>query len=471
MRNGSEVTTEMDIITVKEIVEATGGNLLCGDPAREIRGVSTDSRTVGTEDLFVPLIGEVHDAHKFLGQVIERGCRVIVLSDETALPEGRGDLNAVLVPDTLKALQNLSKYYLDKIGVRRVAVTGSVGKTTTRDMIYYICSEKFVTGRPQKNYNNTVGVPLTIFTFDSSMEVAVFEEGMDHAGMIHEVTEITRPEVAVITNIGISHMEHLGSRENIRKAKMEITDFFGPDNVLVINQSNDMLDKAEIRGPYRVVTAGADGGEDYSVHGIAENGEKGIEFMLDHDGRSYEIALGVPGAHNAVNAALAVAAGVELGVSVEEAVEGLKKLSITGKRLNIRHGNGFTVIDDSYNAAPESMKSAIRTLMSAESGRKIAMLAGMNELGEQSESYHEEVGRFAAESGVTLVAGVGEKAADIVKGAEEAGGNAAWFGSNEELFEALPELLEKGDTVLVKGSNAMRMDLVADRIVGENEVK
>jgi UDP-N-acetylmuramoyl-tripeptide--D-alanyl-D-alanine ligase len=156
---------------------------------------------------------------------------------------------------------------------------------------------------------------------------------------------------------------------------------------------------------------------------------------------------------------------------VEEAVEGLKKLSITGKRLNIRHGNGFTVIDDSYNAAPESMKSAIGTLMSAEGGRKIAMLAGMNELGEQSESYHEEVGRFAAESSVTLVAGVGEKAAAIVKGAKEAGGNAVWFGSNEELFDALPELLEKGDTILVKGSNAMRMELAADKIVGENEVK
>jgi len=398
---------------------------------------------------------------------VENGCRTIVASKEEAAKDIQG-INVILVKDTLAALQALSKDYLGRLDIKVIAVTGSVGKTTTRDMVYYICSEKYKTGRTIGNFNNDIGVPLTIFSLDDTMEVAVLEEGMDHFGEIHRLVDITRPDVGIITNIGISHLENLGSRENILKAKMEITDFFGPDNVLVINESCDLLNRSDIMGTYKVVTAGSEAGEDYSVGDICDLGEDGIEFTLRHEEEERRVKLAVPGAHNAVNAALAAAACAQIGVSMEEAVNGLAKLRLTEKRLSLKEANGIKVIDDTYNAAPDSMKSAITTLVNTKGGRKVVILGGMNELGPDSVSYHEEVGRFAAENGVSLIIGVEEKAKDIVKGALALNkGEALWFDSKDTLYPELKTLIKQGDLVLVKASRTLEMEKVVEKLLSE----
>jgi len=457
----------MNAITVNEIVKATAGKLIDGDGNAEVSGVSTDSRKTGVNDVFFPIVGEVHDAHKFIPQVVENGCRTIVLSEEEAAA-GTDGCNVILVDDTLAALQALAKYYLGKLNVKVIAVTGSVGKTTTRDMVYYICSEKYKTGRTVGNFNNDIGVPLTIFSLDDTMEVAVLEEGMDHFGEIHRLVDITRPDVGIITNIGISHLENLGSRENIRKAKMEITDYFGPDNVLVINESCDLLNRSDIKGTYKVVTAGGDEGEDYHVCDICDLGEDGIKFTLKTLNKERQVVLAVPGAHNAINAALATAACMQIGVSLDQAVKGLANLRLTEKRLSLKEANGIKVIDDTYNAAPDSMKSAISTLVNTKGGRKVVILGGMNELGPDSVKYHEEVGRFAAESGVELIVGIEEKAKDIVKGAESCNkGRALWFESKEKLYPELNSLIEQGDVVLVKASRSLEMEKVVEKLLSE----
>lgn len=478
----------MDQLTIREITDASEGTLLSGDESKSIRNICTDSRAAKEDSLFIPLIGENHDAHDFIPGAYEQGCRAFLVSKEEAAPK---DAAVVLVDDTLKAMQRIARYYLDKIDVRRIAVTGSVGKTTTRDMLYYILSEKYRTGRPEKNYNNLVGVPLTVFQMDGRIEAVVFEEGMDRLGMIHDETWITRPEVGIITNVGISHMERLGSRENIRKAKLEITDFFDEKNTLVINASNDMLAEYKFPGTYKVVRVGfgddsdpsSESGKDsrkkaeksasskapafdYIVTDVKEHGIDGISFTLTHGEEMQEVRLLVPGAHNAMNAALAIA-GAEAfcGISTEEAVRGLSKLDLTGKRLKVRKANGITVIDDSYNAAPESMKSAIRTLEATEASRRVAVFGGMNELGQDSETRHYEIGRFAAEHGVSLVISVGSKARAIYEGARDAGCSAKWYPSNLCLFEELDSMIRRGDVILTKGSNATRMDLVADQLL------
>jgi UDP-N-acetylmuramoyl-tripeptide--D-alanyl-D-alanine ligase len=453
----------MDSITVNEMIRATGGKLLSGSGEAAVSDVSIDSRKVGKDSLFIAIIGEVHDAHKFIPQVVESGCRTLMVSEPESA-EALADCNVILVDDTVMAMQDLARYYLDRINVRRIAVTGSVGKTTTRDMVYYILSEKYVTGRPIANYNSNVGVPLTIFSFDDTMEVAVFELGLENIGDIHRYAEITEPEVGIITNVGISHMENLGSRENIRKAKMEIADFLGPDNMLVINESCDLLNKEDIHGDYKVVSIGYED-EDYVVSDVCDLGERGIEFTLKTGDVERRIALGVPGAHNAINAALAIAACTQFGISIDVACEGLKKLQLTGKRLSVREAHGIKVIDDSYNAAPDSMKSAINTLMNASGTRKVAILGGMNELGSDSRAYHEEIGRYAAEKGVSLFIGVADKARDMVAGAEEGGCRTLWFETKEELYPRLPELLQAGDVVLIKASNSLQMYKVADEII------
>lgn len=456
-------------ITLAEIEKAVDGKILAGSGKEKIAGVCTDSRKAGPQDLFVPLIGEVHDAHKFMPQAAERGCSTFLTAREDAVPCGR-DIKAILVSDTTRALQALAAWYLETLDLKKIAVTGSVGKTSTRDMVYYILKQKFVTGTTAGNFNNDIGVPLTIFSFDDTMEAAVLEVGMDHFGEIHRLVDIIRPDIGIITNVGISHIENLGSRRGILQAKMEIADYFGEKNTLVINSSNDMLRTVDNGGAYEILTVGESSDSDYFVHHVTDRGEMGISYKLTAEGEERTVSLKIPGAHNALNSALAIAACRKLGVTFEEAQRGLSALQLTGKRLTVKEAGGIKVIDDTYNAAPDSMKSALNTLMHTGGIRKIAILSGMNELGEDSREYHREVGCFAAELKPDLLITVGEKAADIAQGAQKTGSiRVLHFDSKDALYPLLDQLLTKGDTVLVKGSRAMEMEQVVSRILKEQE--
>jgi len=412
----------------------------------------------------VPIIGAVHDAHKFLPQVYEAGCRTFLVSDESA-GEAFPDCNVILVEDTTRGMQLLAKYYLEKLNLKKITVTGSVGKTSTRDMVHSILSEKYKTGTTVGNLNSDYGVPLTIFSFDDSMEAAVLEIGMDRFGEIHRLVDMIRPEVGLITNVGISHVENLGSREGILKAKMETVDFFGEENTLVINQSNDMLATVE-SDSYQVIRVGLTPEDDYYVHDIEDHGDKGVDYKLTLESRTYPVHLDIPGAHNALNSAMALAGCRIHGVEIEEGIPGLGNVALTGSRLTIREKDGMKIIDDAYNAAPDSVKSAINTLMSMEGKRKIALLGGMNELGSASAVYHREVGAYAAEKGIDLLITVGEKAFDYVLGAREGLGEdrIRHFAEKEDLYAQAGELFAEGDVVLVKASRGMEFEQIIEKL-------
>ena len=459
----------MNEITIEKIVDATNGKLLSGSKDNVIQEVCTDSRTAKKGDLFVPIIGEVHDAHKFIPQAYERGCRAFLVS-RTEAADGLKDCQIILVGDTTGAVQDLAAVYLEGLGLKKIAVTGSVGKTSTRDMVHAILSEKFRTGTAKKNFNNSIGVPLTIFSFDDSLEAAVLEMGMDHAGEIHRLAEIIRPDIGIITNVGISHIENFADgRDGILKAKMEITDYFGPTNTLVIN--SDMLKKADFSGGYKLIRVGEEPEADYRISDIRDYGEKGIRYTLSAEGKEYEICLHVPGAHNAVNSALAIAGCRQMGVTTEQAISGLAHLELTGKRLAVKEKNGITVIDDTYNAAPASMKSLIDTLVHTDGQRKIAVFAGMNELGAESPKYHREVGEYAGKRDLDLLITVGEKAEDIAVGYRNVKdcGKAVHFDRKEDLYPEIKNLFRTGDVIAVKGSRLMEMEQVAAEILKEQE--
>ena len=471
----------MKAITVKEILQETGGRLLQGSTDRSMKGACIDSRQVQPENGFFAMKGEKTDGHAYLGDVLKKGCRILVISDEEKAPDQsvlgeaglkKEDVSIILVPDTLKALQQLAKYYIAQLPLKKkIAVTGSVGKTSTRDMLYYVASTRYKTGRNEKNYNNEFGLPLTILSFDEDLEVAVLEMGMDSFGEIDTLADIVRPDIAVITTIGISHIENLGSREGIRKAKMEVTGYFTPDSVLVVNQSCDLLQKDMVSGNYRVVTAGNDGKSDFVVSNVCDFGDKGIKYTLDRNHKQYEVALPVPGAHNAMNATLALAAGEILGIDQETAIAGLQNAELTAKRLNIRGKNGIKVIDDTYNAAPESMRSAINTLVATRGIRKVAILSDMKELGPESEKYHREVGAYAGSHRIDFLITVGEQARFIGEGAAPFLGAdcVKHYGSRDDLMKEIRQMIRPGDVVLVKGSRAMEMENVVKKIFEEQE--
>lgn len=468
-------------ITVREITEVTGGRLLQGSMDAYIRGASIDSREVTAENGFFPMKGARVDGHDFLKGVLERGCRTLIISDGTKVPGedvlrelgiAAEEINVVLVEDTLKALQSLAKYYIALLPLKKkIAVTGSVGKTSTRDMLYYVAASKYKTGRNMKNYNNEFGLPLTILSFPEDLEVAVLEMGMDSFGEIDLLADMVRPDMAVITTVGISHIENLGSREGIRKAKMEVTNYFDKDAVLVVNQSCDLLQKEMVQGDYRVITVGNDGKSDFIVSNVCDFGDKGIKYTLDRNHRQYEVNLPVPGAHNAMNATLAIAVGELLGIRPEEAIAGLEGAELTAKRLNIRGRDGIKVIDDTYNAAPESMRSAINTLQATKGLRKVAILSDMKELGPESERFHREVGAYAGEHNVDFLVTVGSDARFIGEGAVDALGaeNVKHYASKEDFMKELHQFIRPGDVVLVKGSRSMEMEKVVKKIFEDKE--
>ncbi|MCI8608901.1 MAG: UDP-N-acetylmuramoyl-tripeptide--D-alanyl-D-alanine ligase [Firmicutes bacterium] len=470
----------MKRLTIEEMLNATGGKLLTGKAESTALGFSTDSRQVEAENGFFALPGENFDGHDFLGKVLERGCRTVVVSDaEKAEKAGvlhrageEEEINVILVENTLKALQDLAKYYLGLLPLKKkIAVTGSVGKTSTRDMLYYIARTKYRTGRNLKNFNNEIGLPLTLLSFDEDLEVAVLEMGMDNFGEIDLLADMVRPDIAVITNIGISHIETLGSREGILKAKMEVTNYFNSESVLVVNQSCDLLSKEKVEGDYQLITVGADGRSDYVVSNVCDFGDKGIKYTLDRNHKQYEIQLPVAGAHNAINGSLAIAACQVLGISVEEAAEGLANAELTDKRLNIRGKNGIKVIDDTYNACPESMRSAINTLVATKGLRKVAILGDMRELGPESKRFHREVGQYAGEKGIDLVIAIGEEAKALAEGSRTAMGmeQVMYFATKEGFMKELPKIIVPGDVVLVKASRTMEMEQIVKKIFEDKE--
>lgn len=460
----------MKQLTVQEIRKATSGTLLAGAEDRMVTGVEMDSRVMKPGDCFFALSGERSDGNDYMEAAFSGGAVCAVATDpvraENAI-KAFPDRAVILVEDAQQALGDLAAYYLTKFQIPKVAVTGSNGKTTTKDMLHAVLSRKYKTHKTPVNRNNLIGLPLTVLSLEEDTEAAVFEMGMDTFGEIHRMAEIVRPDIAVITNVGVAHIERLGSREGILSAKLEIRDFFGPENVLLINDEGDLLNRAAAKGNYKLVTVGRNGKNDFILSDVESSGESGTAFTLEHGESVHRYILPVPGEYNAVNASLAVAAASLLGISPEEAEEGLAAFRPSEKRMDIRGANGIKVIDDTYNASPPAMRAAIDVLMSTKGVRKVAILGDMFELGEKSEEYHREVGRYAAECGVQLFIGVGELSRFACESASEISGaeRTAYFAEKADLESHLEELIGPGDVVLVKGSRGMAMETIVKKIL------
>jgi UDP-N-acetylmuramoyl-tripeptide--D-alanyl-D-alanine ligase len=461
----------MDKIKLSFILKSTGGVLIKGDEDFTVNKVSTDSRKVDGDSLFFPLIGVNHDAHKFLKQVYDNGCKTIAVSDEAWIKEMSiyNDINIIKVDDTLYAMQELAKEYLNTLNVKKISITGSVGKTTTKDLLFSILNSKYKAGRNIGNLNNDIGVPLTIFSFDSSLDAVIIEMGMGYDGHIERLAEIVKPDVAIITTIGSSHIEIHKTREGILKEKLKITDYFDSANTLVVNETCDLLKSQSmdelINGRFKVCTVGNDN-SDFSVKNICDLGALGIEFTLVHLDKEYRIKLPIIGAHNALNASLAIAGAYELGVNVDQAILGLSQLDMTKNRLEIKAKGKFTIIDDTYNASKESMCAALDTLKNIKGKRKIAILGDMYELGEDTSRSHEIVGEYAAETQIDILIAIGENAVDTAEAARQKGGigRVYYFKEKEEVYSLLSDILKKGDTILVKASRGMALEKVVEQI-------
>lgn len=465
----------MDRISLDFILKATGGELISGARDSFVCGVAIDSRKIETDYLFVAIAGENTDGHAYIDSASEKGASCALVSKDV---EAEG-ISLVKVPDTVRALQELSKEYLKTLPMKHIAVTGSVGKTTTRDLLYAAVSSVYKAGKNSGNFNNEIGLPLTIMSFDKTMNVGVMEMGtMGTLGEIDRLADIGRPDVAIITNIGVSHMETLGSRDNILKTKLEITDYFTEDNALIVNVDDDKLSSLDEKDyVFRIIKVGTEKAlkkPDYLVTKVKDNGLDGTSFTLSAGDEKYDVVLPIPGEHNALNAALAIAGAKEMGVSIVDAISGISNMVTTGSRLRIVDVSGFRIIDDSYNAAPASMKAAIKTLVSSDAKRRIAVLGDMNELGTESKNMHFDVGRFVAESKIDVLVTVGKKALWIAEGAEEALSDEDGLKSvirctdAEEAFMELKEILKEGDLVLVKASRSMKLDELVKQIESIN---
>ncbi len=454
-------------MNVDEILKATEGIPAGGNGSGLVTGISTDSRKIRPGDLFIPLTGEKFDGHDYIRGAFEQGAAAALTQREIPGLNGKP---LILVKDTLKALQALAASYRSRFTIPFVGITGSVGKTSTKEMVACALGVKYNVLKNEGNLNNEIGVPLTIFNLNEGHEAAVVEMGMSGFGEISALTAIVRPKVGIITNIGISHIEKLGSRQNILKAKLELLEGLQPDGLLILNGDDVLLSGVKGLLPQRSVSYGLEEGVDYLAFNVKSYGESGVEFDITVEGRDYTVKVPAPGMHNIYNALAAVAAGCELGVPMEDLLQGISRFVPGKMRMNIIKANGLTVINDAYNSSPQSVKAALDVLEELEAGRRVVVLGDMLELGEWSAQAHLETGRQAAGMKLDYIVTSGTCASDIVKGAAEAGFPAerlAAFPDNASTLEYLTKIVQKGDAILVKGSRGMKMEEIVHSLTAE----
>lgn len=445
MRNGR--------ITLRQAAQWCGGRVAPQWQERTFCGANMDTRRLRPGELFVAMTGGARDGHGFAAQAMERGAAAVLAS--SPLPP---EIPALYVEDTLAALQAIAGAYRRTLRLKAIGVTGSVGKTTTKDMIAAALATTLRTQKTPENFNNEIGLPLSVLALEADCEAAVLEMGMNHFGELSRLTRIAQPDIAVITNVGTMHIENLGSREGILKAKLEILEGLRPDGIAVFHGDDDML--APAAAQYHALTFGLREGNDVSAQNIRTEGGK-TRFTALAFGEEIEIELPTVGTHNVLDALCAVAVALRCGVKPERLAAGLASFQGSGMRQRIFARDGVTVIEDCYNAGPESMRAALGVLAQYP-GRRLAVLGGMLELGDYAPQAHYALGREAAQTAQLLLA-YGAGSEETVRGAKDAGLRQAWyFDTHEALAKALRGLLRSGDTLLLKGSRGMRMERVLE---------
>lgn len=438
-----------------EIACAVGGRLDHAMGRELVKGVFTDTRKPINKGIFFCLEGTNFDGHDFAKQAEELGAGAIVARKKIDV-----EIPVIYVTDTVKALNDLASYYRGFFDIPLVGVTGSVGKTTTKDMTSLVLATKFNTIKTQGNLNNSIGMPMTLFSIDESTEAAVIEMGMNHFGEISFLSKVARPTAAIITKIGTSHIENLGSRENIMKAKLEILDGASKDAPLILNRDDDLLSKY-VSQKRRVIFFGIN--DRFSeVRALkVKLGDKSSDFQIEYRSKRYNVHLPVAGMHNVYDALAAFSAGIALGVDLEAAANAFTGYKPTGMRQQIEEIAGITLIEDCYNASPDSVEANLVTLSNMKATRRIAVLGDMLELGDTSEQSHYRCGQSCVKNNVNILFTYGVKSQATVRGAKDAGLRFAYNSDSEtDLARSLATMLLPGDVVLFKASRAMKLENV-----------
>lgn len=443
----------MKAMTLREIANACGGKLISPDNAEEliITDITIDSRTAGNGSLYIPIKGQRFDGHDFISSVFEAGA-VCTLTEKTVENLSKPQ---ILVSSTSDALRDIAEYYRSLFkNLKVIGVTGSSGKTSTKEMIYSVLSEHFNVLKTEGNLNNEIGVPKTIFRLNEEHEVAIIEMGINHFGEMTRLAKIVRPDIAVITNVGTAHLEFLGSRDGILKAKTEMLPFLAEGGTAVLNGDDDKLCTVD-----SVNTSFFGFGENNSIRAekLVQNGIDGTSFTIVTDDIRLDAFVPALGKHMVMNAIAAFRISELLGMPAGKAIEGIRHFKNIDGRFNVIKTDYFTLINDCYNANPDSVKASLKVVGSLP-GRKAAVLADMKELGETSEKMHREVGAAAAQNLDTLIC-IGPEAKYIIEEAKAADPSVrtVHFSNNDEAKAGIMNYLEKSDTVLIKGSHSMNL--------------
>lgn len=456
-------------MSLENIVEACGG-VYVGDTKllkEYITGAVIDSRKVRDDYLFVAIKGERVDGHDFANQVLEDGALCVLA--ERDLPDCKGPY--IKVEDTKTAFRKIAAFYRDHLEIPIVGITGSVGKTSTKEMIATVLAEKYNVQKTQGNFNNEIGLPLTLFTIQPKHEAAVVEMGISDFGEMDRLGEMAAPDIMVITNIGTCHLENLKDRDGVLKAKTESFEHIQPRGIAVLNGDDDkLITQRMVNGIppifYGIEEEAAGGGykEVYATD-IENLGFEGVRAKIHTPAGGFVAQINIPGEHNVYNALAATAVGLRMGLNCEEIARGIEKAKTIEGRTNFIHANGMTIIDDCYNANPMSMKTSLRTLAHA-TGRSIAVLGDMGELGENEKALHYEVGECVGEEKITALFATGELAKEYVRATEKVNPECEIYYEEtlDSLVEKLKAYVQEGDSILVKASHFMEFGKIVESL-------
>ena len=460
----------MKDLSIKNIVEVTKGKLLVGNEEYVCMSYSKDTRTIKNGDCYVGIKGENFDGNLFWEKALENGASTVIVQNveiEDKKLKKWADKNIIKVEDTLEALYKLARYKRSLYNIPVIAITGSVGKTSTKDIVANVVSKKYKTLKTEGNNNNNIGLPFTILRLQDE-EVLVLEMGMNHFGEISLLASIAKPNICIITNIGTSHIGNLGSRENILKAKLEILEG-SKKKAVIINNDNDLLHKwyEENKEKYNIKTYGIKEKSDVMAKNIILK-EQSSKFMCKINEKEKEIIVPVGGEHFVLNALCAITVGEVLEIEDNKIKEGIESFELTKKRMDIIDlENGVKIVNDAYNASLESMKAALKVLSEFKEKRKIAVLGDMFELGEFAEKLHKEVGKEVIKNNIDILIACGENAKYIAKVAKEKMNKEEvyYLENKEEIKSLLEKIVKNNDVILFKASNGMQFYKIAEEVV------
>lgn len=455
-------------ISVDKIVEICENAVITRGLSSTVQNFCVDTRFLKEGDLFISLRTETANELKYISEALEKGAMGVMTEydiPEEILNKYHNKL-IIKVNNVVDTIQKIAKYKRNLYNIPVVAITGSVGKTSTKDMIASVMSQEYNVSKTQGNYNNHIGVPITILNWQEDTTAAVVEMGMNHLGEIEDLTKIAKPTIAVITNIGTAHIGNLGSRDNILKAKLEILEGLAENGTIIINNDNDLLKNCNTKN-YEKITYGINTKSDYMSYDIIKQ-ESNSEYKIKINNNEEKIFVPIAGEHFIYNSLCAIAVGKKLNIETQKIINGIRTFEITGKRNEIIEINNIKIMNDYYNASYDSMKASLEVLGNINAPRKIAILGDMLELGEFAAELHKKVGEEVTKNKIDILLTVGKLAKVIAKEAKELGTKEVYcFETNEECINKLKNIIKKEDAVLIKASHAMHFGEISEFLQGE----